>query len=65
MSKAILLSFDVEEFDAPEDFGQALEDSTKFSVSLDGLKAVLLLLERLNIRATFLSPLILHSTILT
>jgi len=53
MSKAILLSFDVEEFDAPEDFGQVLEDSTKFSVSLDGLKAVLLLLERLNIRATF------------
>lgn len=53
MDRLILLSFDVEEFDVPEEYGQILEDSVKFKVSAEGLENVLKLLDRLNIRATF------------
>ncbi|MGA7932213.1 MAG: polysaccharide deacetylase family protein [Kovacikia sp.] len=53
MNKVILLSFDVEEFDIPEEYGQLLEDRIKFEVSLQGLKSILALLDRLHIRATF------------
>ncbi len=53
MNKAVLLSFDVEEFDVPEEYGQSLTDSVKFSVSRQGLESVLQLLDRLQIRATF------------
>jgi peptidoglycan/xylan/chitin deacetylase (PgdA/CDA1 family) len=53
MTKAILLSFDVEEFDIPEEYGTTLEDTVKFTVSAQGLKEVLYLLEKLNIKATF------------
>ena len=49
----VLLSFDVEEFDVPEEYGQALPDAVKFQVSHQGLLAVLALLEELGIRATF------------
>lgn len=53
MNKVILLSFDIEEFDIPEEYGEAIEDKIKFEVSLKGLKEIILLLERLNITATF------------
>ncbi len=53
MNKVILLSFDIEEFDIPEEYGQAIEDAVKFEVSFRGLKETVLLLERLNITATF------------
>jgi len=53
MNKVVLLSFDVEEFDVPEEYGQSLPDQQKFSVSLNGLKPVLDLLDQLNLRATF------------
>jgi hypothetical protein len=53
MNKAILLSFDVEEFDVPEDYGQPLPESVKFTISRQGLDPILELLDRLNIRATF------------
>lgn len=53
MSKVVLLSFDVEEFDVPEEYGQSLTDELKFSVSLTGLKPVLQLLDEFGIRATF------------
>ncbi|HEY9809025.1 MAG TPA: polysaccharide deacetylase family protein [Halomicronema sp.] len=53
MNKAILLSFDVEEFDIPEEYGQKIEDFEKFQVSLEGLKGVLAILEKLDIKATF------------
>ncbi len=53
MNKSILLSFDVEEFDIPEEYGQNLEDAIKFNISLTGLKAVIALLEKLDIKATF------------
>ncbi|MBI5804000.1 polysaccharide deacetylase family protein [Candidatus Pacearchaeota archaeon] len=52
MDKKILLSFDVEEFDIPEEYGQRLSDEEKFSVSLNGLKNILNLLEKLKIKAT-------------
>jgi len=53
MNKLILLSFDVEEFDVPEEYGQTLPESVKFKVSAEGLEKVLELLDRLNIEATF------------
>ena len=53
MSKSILLSFDIEEFDIPEEYGEKIEDAVKFEVSAKGLNLILLLLERLKIKATF------------
>ena len=53
MDKLILLSFDVEEFDVPEEYGQTLDESVKFKVSAEGLENVLKLLDRANIKATF------------
>ncbi len=53
MTKLVLLSFDVEEFDAPQEYGQVLPATTQFETSLNGLQAILDLLKRLNIRATF------------
>ncbi len=53
MDKLILLSFDVEEFDVPEEYGQTLSDSVKFKVSAEGLEKILKLLDRLNVKATF------------
>lgn len=53
MNKAILLSFDVEEFDVPEEYGQAVPESVQFSVSRQGLEPILELLAQLDIRATF------------
>lgn len=53
MNKYILLSFDIEEFDIPEEYGQPLENDIKFEVSKRGLLNVISLLDRLNITATF------------
>jgi len=53
MDKKILLSFDVEEFDIPEEYGQNIDDNTKFFVSLLGLKKIIALLDKLQIKATF------------
>jgi hypothetical protein len=53
MNKTVLLSFDVEEFDVPEEYGRTLPETVKFSVSLKGLESVLQLLADLNVRATF------------
>ncbi len=53
MNKLILLSFDLEEFDIPEEYGQSLEENVKFKVSSQGLESVLTLLERLDVKATF------------
>ncbi len=52
-NNVVLLSFDVEEFDVPEEYGQPLSDDLKFSVSRQGLLPVLDLLAELDIRATF------------
>jgi hypothetical protein len=49
----ILLSFDLEEFDVPEEYGQALDDPEKLQVGLEGLDRVLAMLDRLQLPATF------------
>jgi len=51
--KRILLSFDLEEFDIPEEYGQKLSEEEKLDISSEGLKEVLKILDELNIRATF------------
>lgn len=53
MDKLILLSFDLEEFDIPEEYGQSIAESVKFKVSLEGLEPVLALLDRAKVKATF------------
>jgi peptidoglycan/xylan/chitin deacetylase (PgdA/CDA1 family) len=53
MTNAILLSFDVEEFDIPEEYGQTIPESVKFDVSRSGLQAVLTILDELDVVATF------------
>lgn len=53
MNKLILLSFDIEEFDIPEEYGQKIDEQTQFEVSLKGLKLLIHLLDKLNIKATF------------
>ena len=53
MNKVILLSFDIEEFDLPEEYGQKVDEKAQFEVSLEGLKLLIDLLDRLNIKATF------------
>ncbi len=53
MTKVVLLSFDVEEFDVPEEYGQAVPEAVQFAVSRQGLDAILQLLDDLDIRATF------------
>jgi peptidoglycan/xylan/chitin deacetylase (PgdA/CDA1 family) len=53
MNKSILLSFDIEEFDIPEEYGQRLDEQVQLAVSRQGLKAILVVLDKLQIRATF------------
>ena len=49
----ILLSFDMEEFDLPEEFGAAVPEEEKFAVSAEGARTVLDVLARTGVRATF------------
>ena len=49
----ILLSFDVEEFDIPCEYGIDVPEEKKFSVSFNGLEKILSLLGKHNIKATF------------
>src|SRR3989344_5165266 len=53
MNKKILLSFDIEEFDIPEEYGIKVNDKEKFMVSLEGFNRILKLLDKINIKATF------------
>jgi peptidoglycan/xylan/chitin deacetylase (PgdA/CDA1 family) len=53
MTKQVLLSFDVEEFDAPLEFGQAIAPEVQFEVSSRGLARVLEVLDRLGVAGTF------------
>jgi hypothetical protein len=53
MADRVLLSFDAEEFDIPQEFGRPVPEATQMSVSAHGLEAVLALLDRLDTRATF------------
>ncbi|NJM46422.1 MAG: polysaccharide deacetylase family protein [Alkalinema sp. RU_4_3] len=51
--KQIFLSFDIEEFDVPLEYGHPIDMDEQFRVSKIGLDAILDLLDRLGIRATF------------
>ncbi|HEY9672372.1 MAG TPA: polysaccharide deacetylase family protein [Waterburya sp.] len=51
--KYVLLSFDIEEFDIPEEYGQRIDEKTQMEISLRGLEAIIWLLDQLEIRATF------------
>ena len=50
--KYILLSFDVEEFDIPLEYGLKISEEQQFAVSKAGLTSLLNLLDSLNIRVT-------------
>lgn len=52
-SPRFLLSFDIEEFDLPEEYGASIEAKDKFEISRKGTQAILDLLRSLNVRATF------------
>lgn len=52
-NRFILLSFDIEEFDIPEEYGQLLAEDIKFEISRRGLSNLISLLDRLDIKATF------------
>lgn len=51
--KYILLTFDVEEFDIPREFGNEIEQGKQFEISRRGLLFLLGLLSKHNIKATF------------
>ena len=51
--KCVLLSFDVEEFDIPLEYGLDIPKKEQFTISKEGLTSVLTLLDSLNICATF------------
>lgn len=49
----ILLSFDIEEFDLPEEYGVAVSESEKLRISREGTMAILDTLDRTGATATF------------
>jgi peptidoglycan/xylan/chitin deacetylase (PgdA/CDA1 family) len=51
--RCILLSFDTEEFDIPEEYGQRIPEDVQLKVSAAGLRLVLDQLDQLEIIATF------------
>jgi peptidoglycan/xylan/chitin deacetylase (PgdA/CDA1 family) len=53
MTFPILLSFDLEEFDAPIDCGSTISPEDQISVSVEGLNNLLPLLEEFNAKSTF------------
>lgn len=53
MTKKVLLSLDVEEFDIPEEYGQNVDEASKIRVTSEGLVRVLDLFDAMDITATF------------
>jgi len=53
MRKKILLTFDLEEFDLPREFAKTISEEDMYNVSLDGLKIILDILKKFNIKSTF------------
>lgn len=49
----ILLSFDVEEFDMPFEYGKTISFADQLSISSEGTKKILLILKQHQIKATF------------
>jgi len=50
---SILLSFDIEEFDMPFEYGKILPFEEQLSISAQGTRIILDLLERFSVKATF------------
>lgn len=53
MNDSVLLSFDVEEFDIPLEYNQAIEENDQYTISHQGLIRVINILDQLELRATF------------
>ncbi len=53
MRRALLLTFDVEEFDLPREMGRMLDRDSEFAITESGVAAILPLLARHGVRATF------------
>lgn len=51
--KNILLTFDLEEFNLPREFGQKISEKQMFEISKEGLINILKILEKYKIQATF------------
>lgn len=51
--KKIILTFDLEEFDLPGEFGKPLEKEKEFEISKKGLLNLTILLDKYQIKATF------------
>lgn len=54
----IYLSFDIEEFDMPKEYGYDIDFERQISISRQGLITILDLLKRYNIKATFFSTVV-------
>src|SRR3989344_1615565 len=51
--KNILLTFDIEEFDLPLEFGKEISEEKQFKISKDGTEKIINFLQEKNIKATF------------
>ena len=51
----IYLSFDIEEFDMPKEYGYEIPFDRQISISREGLLSILDLLKKYNAKATFFS----------
>lgn len=62
--KKVLLSFDIEEFDTPLEYGKELPFNEQIKVSAEGTKIILDILQKNKIKATFFSTVIFarHAT---
>lgn len=56
--KTVLLSFDIEEFDMPFEYGKTLALEEQLAISREGCRVILDLLEQYNARATFFSTVV-------
>ena len=56
--KTVLLSFDIEEFDMPMEYGKTIDFTDQIRVSAEGTSAILDILLDNNIRATFFSTVV-------
>jgi len=59
--KTVLLSFDIEEFDVPMEYGKNLPLDNQISISAEGTRIILDILKDHNISATFFSTVIFAS----
>lgn len=54
----VLLSFDIEEFDMPFEYGKTIEFTEQIAISKQGTRIILEVLKKNNVRATFFSTVI-------